>query len=145
MNAMEQNSSPIGILFYDGACGLCTRSVRFFMRADKAGNLRFAPLQGNTAKARLPESLRDRDNLSTVVYLHETGGDHPKIHLRSGAVAHALIDVGGFWAFCGRCLRVVPAGLSDPVYNFIAQHRLRIFPNGACPLPDAKARARLLD
>lgn len=132
------------ILFYDGECGLCTRSVRFLMKVDRAGLIRYAPLQGNTAREWLPEQLRRASDLSTVVYLRHQG-DRQNLHTGSHAICAALTDIGGLWRVVGKALRVVPISLREGGYRFIAQHRLKISPKGACALPTQDERARLLD
>ena len=57
------------ILFYDGACGLCSRAVRQCLAwGNEASALRFAPLQGETAAKLLPTELRTAPLESLVVY-----------------------------------------------------------------------------
>lgn len=53
------------IVFFDGACGLCDRAVRWLWNHTDA-DVRFAPLQGETAKERVPEKFRTL-LLSTLV------------------------------------------------------------------------------
>jgi hypothetical protein len=51
------------ILFFDGECGVCTRTVRFLLHRDRRRrSLRFASLQGNTAR----ELLRSHPGLAGV-------------------------------------------------------------------------------
>ena len=38
------------IVFFDGVCNLCQGSVRYLIKHDKKGVLKFASLQGNYAK-----------------------------------------------------------------------------------------------
>ena len=131
------------ILFYDGDCGLCAQSVRFFLRIDRQKRICFAPLQGETAQSYLPANLRDAQCLSTVVYLR-SDSDGQSLFLRSEAVARALINVGSLWGFLGWLLRLIPTPLRDWSYNLIAKNRLKFFPNGACTLPTEQVRERLL-
>ena len=42
-----------GVLFFDGACGMCTRSVNFLMEHNRAGDLEIAPLQSPGVAERL--------------------------------------------------------------------------------------------
>jgi predicted DCC family thiol-disulfide oxidoreductase YuxK len=133
-----------GILFYDGECGLCLRSVRFFLWADKSARLRFAPLQGETAAKRLPADLREADCLSTVVYLRDDAGKEEP-HVRSEAVGRALVDIGGFWRLVGRALFLVPSGLREAGYRFVARHRGKIFPKSKCALPSLGQQSRILE
>ena len=131
------------ILFYDGDCGLCAQSVRFFLRIDRHKRIYFAPLQGETAQSYLPANLRDAQCLSTVVY-QRSDSDGQSLLLRSDAVAHALNDVGGLWSYLGWLLRLIPSSLRDWGYNLIAKNRLKFFPEGACALPTEQVRERLL-
>jgi len=128
----------VSILFYDGDCGLCSRSVRFLMRRDRFEQLRFAPLQGETAREMLEPKLRE--SLSTVIYLKP--GCAPQ--LRSDAVLHALIDTRSNWRFLARPALVFPRALRDAFYNWVARNRHRLFPKNDCPLPTTGERRRLL-
>lgn len=134
------------ILFYDGECGLCTHSVKFFLKADKYKRLNFAPLQGTTAAKHLPQNLRKPQELSTVVYLRmQAENTKPEILIRSTAVAKALMDIGGLWRIAGWIVRAIPLPVRESLYRFIAKHRRKFFPGGACSLPTQKERERLLD
>ena len=134
------------ILFYDGECGLCTHSVKLFLKADSGECLKFAPLQGTTAKEHLPEDLRNPEELSTVVFMR-TGpeGTDPKILTRSLAIANAFIDIGGLWRIAGWILHAIPPFIREPLYRQIAKHRRKLFPSGACSLPTKEEHARLLE
>lgn len=126
------------ILFYDGDCGLCNRSVRFLMKRDRARRLRFAPLQGETARNRLEPELRE--SLSTIVY-HRADAS---MLTRSDAVLRALIDARSGWRFLARAALVIPRGWRDGIYNRVAKNRHRFFPKNDCPLPTEEERERLL-
>lgn len=126
------------ILFYDGDCGICTRSVRFLLKRDRHSRLHFAPLQGTTAQSLLPEGLRKK--LSTAVYRRREG----EVYLRSEAVLYALIDTGSTWRFTARALLCLPNGFRDADYNWVAQNRERLSPKGACPMPSKHEREQLL-
>ena len=143
MSGFKPTSEPSRILFYDGDCGLCAQSVRFFLKIDRHERICFAPLQGETAQGYLPAYLRDAQCLSTVAYWC-SDSDEQSLFLRSEVVARALIDVGGMWGFLGRLLRLTPTPLRDWAYNLIAKNRLKFFPNGTCALPTEQARDRLL-
>ena len=143
MTEFKPISEPSRILFYDGDCGLCAQSLRFFLGIDRHKRFSFAPLQGETAQGYLPANLREAKSLSTVVY-RRSDSDGQSLFLRSEAVARALIDVGGAWGYLGRLLRLTPTPLRDWAYNLIAKNRLKFFPNGACTLPAEQARERLL-
>ncbi|TVP80636.1 MAG: DUF393 domain-containing protein [Puniceicoccaceae bacterium] len=135
--------SKIPILFYDGDCGLCSRSVRFLIKRDRADALRFAPLQGETAKAYLPPELREQ--LSTVVYYRPAAADGEKRYLRSEAILCALMDTGSGWRWPARVARCLPVKWRDLVYDWVARNRHRLFPKGSCPLPSPREVEKLLE
>lgn len=128
-------SAPV--LFYDGECGLCARSVQWCLARDRAGVLRFAPLQGTTYAA-LGED-RPRDLGSLVV--HDVDG----LHVRSEAVLRIGRLLGGPWRVAAALGRVVPRFARDAAYDAIARRRHRWFgPADACRVPDPATRARFL-
>lgn len=127
-------------LFYDGHCGLCHRAVKFVLRHDRNGNgFRFAPLQGSTFAARVPMERRVGLPDSAVVL---TGAG--ALLVRSSASLHILRRLGGGWAVLASALAVIPQGLRDPVYDFVAHIRYRVFgrQDDFCPIVPPELRAR---
>ena len=126
------------ILFYDGECGLCARSVQWCLDHDRRGKLRFAPLQGKTYAA-LQFADKPTD-LGTVVLF-----DGQRLFVRSDAAIGMLRQVGGAWPMLAFIVRLVPRFLRDAGYRFIARRRHAWF-GGAerCRLPGAKESARFL-
>jgi predicted DCC family thiol-disulfide oxidoreductase YuxK len=122
-----QSTTP-QILFYDGECGLCSRSVRFLMHRDRQRRLYFAPLQGTTARTLIPMGFRQLP--STVIYRRADG----VLSYRSDAICWALIDIESRWSWFARMLLLLPRGFRDSVYNWIARNRHRFFSQGACSL-----------
>ena len=126
------------ILFFDGVCGLCNSTVDAILAADRRGEIRFAPIQGETAKRLLPPLPAD-PLLWTLVYLDERG-----VHEYSDAAIEVARRVGGFYSGAA-LLRVVPRALRDPVYRWIARNRYRWFgKRDACRVPSPEQRARFL-
>jgi len=114
------------ILLYDGSCGLCDRAVRWLLARDRRRRLRFAPLQGVTARPYLAAAGHD---LGTVV-LVERGAGGERVAVRSEAALGALGRLGGAWALAAALLRLVPRRLADAAYRSVAQRRHRLA--GAC-------------
>ena len=130
------------ILFFDGECGLCDRTVRFLIQRDKRKRLYFAPLQGVTAQALLP--LKYRQTVSTIVYHRSTLSKPQKLLIRSNAVLQALLDIGGTNYIVARFLRLFPLRFRDWCYDCIANRRQRFFKNNSCKLPTREEHARIL-
>jgi predicted DCC family thiol-disulfide oxidoreductase YuxK len=118
---------PQPVLLYDGECGLCARVVRRLLRSDRAGRLRFAPLQGPAARDYLRGRglpTRDFDSLVFVPDWHRPADFAPQLRT-DGALAAAAVVGGGWRAFTW--MRIVPAWLRDPGYRLIARVRYVLF------------------
>lgn len=127
------------IVFFDGVCGLCNRAVDFLMVRDRARRLQFAPLQGATARTRLPAS--DIENLNSLVVV-----DGETILRKSDGILHAISVLGPGWHLIARVATMIPRPLRDLVYDFIARTRYSIFgKRDVCRLPTPGERARFLD
>ncbi|MGC6455654.1 MAG: thiol-disulfide oxidoreductase DCC family protein [Coraliomargaritaceae bacterium] len=131
-------SEPKKILFFDGDCGLCQRSVRFLMKRGKRKQIYFAPLQGETAIQLLPE--RYRAELDTVVYRLPDG----ECLTRFSAITRYLIDSESFLSFPAKLLNFLPRVLLDRLYNLIAQRRHRLTPAKTCLLDEKHTSGRIL-
>ncbi|MGH9379640.1 MAG: thiol-disulfide oxidoreductase DCC family protein [Thermoanaerobaculia bacterium] len=132
----------IDIVFYDGTCGLCHGWVRFLLRRDREGRrFRYAPLQGETLVARVPEERR-RDLPDSVVVLTGEGD----LLVESRAVIHLLRRLGGPWRMVAGLLWIVPRPLRDLVYRLVAAVRYRFFrrPQDLCPVVPTELRRLFL-
>ncbi len=126
------------ILFFDGVCGLCNRFIDFVIERDRAGVIRFAPLQGETARERLPTA--DVSDVNTMVLCDADG-----IFRKSTAATRILLRLGGFWGVVGRALRLIPRPLRDAGYSLVARYRYRLFgKKETCRMPTPAERGRFL-
>lgn len=136
------NASSKPILFYDGLCGFCDRTVRFILRRDPHGSMRFAPLQGSSARkmlSRYPE-LEEVDSLILV----EGAGPDEIVFTHSEAILGIARYLGGPWALSA-VLRLVPRPVRDWGYALFARHRYRVFSRyKECPTPPPELRVRFL-
>lgn len=137
---VPQDAPTTEMLFYDGHCGLCHGAVKFVVKRDRAGQaFRFAPLEGPTFEARVPAERRAGLPDSIIVLTNEGA-----LLARSDAVLHILRRLGGGWKVLAGVAGLVPRGLRDAAYNFIARIRYRIFGkrDELCPIvpPDLRAR-----
>ena len=127
------------IVLYDGTCGLCSKSVRWLLAHERDHELRFAPLQGETAaalRARFPEIP---ETLESVVLV-----DGGRARLRSKAFLYAARHLRAPWRWTYG-LRWLPAFLLDLGYRVIAKLRHRIWGRvDVCDVPAPEHRARFL-
>ena len=126
------------IVFYDGDCGLCDAFVKALIRFDKGHRLRYATLQGETAR-RLMGELQGEAGGWSVKVLDERG-----LHDRSTAALRALAHTGGLMkAALG--FSIVPRFLRDAVYRWVATNRYRWFGKvDQCMMPTPALRKRFL-
>lgn len=131
--------TPVLVLF-DGDCAFCHASIGFSAQEDQRKLLRFAPLNGFSARAALTEQ-QSADGMQTIVVLHRDGREER----RSRAVASILERLGGLWYLCGRLLRCVPRRVADLGYDLLGHFRYAIAGRqSACRRPSAAVSARLL-
>jgi predicted DCC family thiol-disulfide oxidoreductase YuxK len=131
------------MVFYDGACGLCHRTVRFAIARDPDGSrFRFSALGSEAFRRLVPEALR-RGLPDSIVVLTPDGA----LFSRSAAIVHILDRIGGAWRLQGRLLGLVPRGIRDLGYDGVARVRHRLFekPPDACPVMPPELRARFED
>lgn len=128
------------IVFFDGVCVLCNRFVDFLFRADHKGQIRFASLQGETARKRLPTPELTSENYRTVILLDKTG-----VYTRSTAVLRILRQLGWPWKLLS-VFFLVPRNLRDLIYTLVASQRYRWFgKNKTCRrIPTAEQSRRFL-
>lgn len=130
-------AGALGILYFDGYCGLCDRLVTWLASRDRSRRLRFASLQGTTATARLPADARA---LHTVVFEDAEGR-----HERSTAVLRAIATLGGGWPLAAAPAHILPRPVRDALYDLVARHRHQWFGRRAtCRLPAAEEGDRFL-
>jgi predicted DCC family thiol-disulfide oxidoreductase YuxK len=138
----ERPASVAGVVLFDGVCGFCDAAVRWLLRHDPQGRLRFAPLQGPAAarlRARHPEIP---EGLATLVYVEARG---ERVYLRSEAVFRACAELPDAPAWIGWLARL-PRGLTDLGYRALARLRYRLFGRlDACRVPGPGERDRMLD
>lgn len=126
------------VVYFDGVCGLCDRSVNWILEHDSSGKFLFAPLQGDTAATALPSIFRE--DLRTVV-LHQDG----KYWIRSAAVCRILQGCGGIWRVIGAILWLIPGPLRDAGYRCVAAFRYKLFGRlESCRMPKAGEQDRFL-
>ncbi len=125
------------VIFFDGVCNLCNRTVDFLIRRDKKRVLRYAPLQGQSAKILLDPSMIE--TLPSVVFKDKDG-----VYQRSAAVLKAAAKLGGLWPAL-QIFLLIPRPIRDAVYNWIGKNRYKWFgKRDSCRLPTAEERSMFL-
>jgi predicted DCC family thiol-disulfide oxidoreductase YuxK len=128
------------MVFYDGHCGLCHRTVRWILAADGDGSkFRFAPLDSEAFRQAVPQA--GRASLPDSFVVRTADG---RILTRSTAFIRVANRLGGLWLGIGWLLALVPAGARDWVYDRVARARHKWFarPQDTCPVIPPQLRSR---
>lgn len=105
------------IVFFDGICVLCNGFVDFLLSRELPENLKFASLQGETARQVFPKP----PELASILFY-----DRGTVYSHSTAVLKILQNLPGNWKVLAVFL-VIPASLRDWIYNGVAKRRYRWF------------------
>ena len=125
------------ILLFDGVCNLCNGFVRFVVQFDDAGEFLFAPLQSDVGQELSRRHGLETEDFDSVV-LVEDGA----VYTKSEAVLRVSRRLDGPLPLLS-AFSVVPTGLSDRVYDLVAENRYRVFgKKDACPVPEPELRER---
>jgi predicted DCC family thiol-disulfide oxidoreductase YuxK len=125
------------IVFYDGDCGFCNKSVQFILRHEKDKSLHFAPLQSSFAERYFTDNQVPQPDMSTFYF-----ADGSNFLEKSDAA----LSVASHLKFPYSTLRffwVIPQYLRDKIYDLVAKRRQKIS-SGFCVLPDKVDRKRFL-
>ena len=130
------NPENLPIVFFDGPCGLCQRSVKWLVRHERSMNgkpkLYFASLQSDLASDALPEEVRTPP-LEGVVFRSGT-------KCKVGASAVRALAPYLRWPY--RWLLACTPGFG---YRWVARQRINLSKRwGTCDLERTEIRERLL-
>ncbi|MGJ8676017.1 MAG: DCC1-like thiol-disulfide oxidoreductase family protein [Akkermansiaceae bacterium] len=136
------------ILFLDGECLFCQKSVQILYRLDVQKNLHFSHLQGEAAKV-LPESWTNTVDendvpLGNVVLIENYQKPSEKRWRAADAIFRSLYLIGGIykvaWVF-----HYLPSFIKTSTYNFIAKNRYRLMgKKDSCEMPDEQFQGRFI-
>jgi predicted DCC family thiol-disulfide oxidoreductase YuxK len=108
-----------GTLFFDGNCGMCTRSRNLLLKLDRTGGVETEPLQGVGVADRL--GIRPAELLDSVRWLDRSGEVYAGAEAANAAVSAAL---GTRLPLIVYRVPVVRS-LQNAVYRWVAGHRYR--------------------
>jgi predicted DCC family thiol-disulfide oxidoreductase YuxK len=129
------------ILFYDGDCALCNKTVQFILDHERANTapVLFCSLQSYYAKQALGKYKYNFRQLSTLVLLTDN-----QVYYKS----NAALQLTGYlkapyrWLFI---FKIIPAFLRDGVYNFIAKNRKKLIKEPFCYVPSPLLKNRFIE
>ncbi|MBL4861993.1 MAG: DUF393 domain-containing protein [Crocinitomicaceae bacterium] len=126
------------IVFYDGDCGFCNRTVAFVLKYDKTKRIQFAAIQTEFTQALFKAKNLPSPDLSTFYFL-----ENENVYQKSTAALRLAKHLKFPRSFL-RFFWIVPRFIRDGVYDFIAKRRQRLS-NGYCVIPSKEDRERFLE
>lgn len=126
-------------LVFDGACGLCHAWVRFILRHDIKGKLRFVPAGSPMGQQLLQEHDLSVDDLETMLYL-----DGDLAWKKSDAFIQ-IVKILPFPVSLLKVIVIIPRFIRNAVYDGIASNRYHLFgQREVCTLLDGDYRDRFI-
>jgi predicted DCC family thiol-disulfide oxidoreductase YuxK len=108
-----------GVLFFDGACGMCTRARDFLARHDQTGNVETEPLQGAGVAERL--GIPHDRLLESMRWLDSSGAVYTGAEAWAAAWSVALGSRLPLLIYRTPGIRF----LQNTIYRWVADHRYR--------------------
>ncbi len=117
---------------------LCSKTVRFLVKADRKSKLKFAPLSGYTSK-----QLNIHDFVSgegSVVFYNKG-----KVHLQSNAALQIIRQLPFPWRLLF-IFFIIPQFIRNAVYEWVARNRYKWFgKTNSCEIFETKYGDRILE
>lgn len=122
------------IVFYDGDCGFCNRSIKFVLKHQRNNqDFQFASLQSTYCKQEFEKRNYPKPDLSTLYVL-----ENDVLLDKSNAGLTIVKKLRGLYPAL-LVLKIIPRFIRDKVYDFIAKRRHRIS-SGFCYIPNETER-----
>jgi predicted DCC family thiol-disulfide oxidoreductase YuxK len=137
---MENLPQDKKIILFDGVCNLCDSAVQFVIQHDKKDVFRFVALQSELGQNILKHIGIDPKYIDSVV-LYEPGVAY---YYKSAAAIEIAKNMGGFWHL-GTLFRIIPSGISNQVYDYIAKNRYKWYgKKDSCMVPSPELESKVL-
>ena len=128
------------VIFFDGVCNLCNRSVDFIIRRDTSRIFKYASLQSEFARKELTERGEDIESMRTIILLKDD-----QIYTRSSAILEIVRHLRFPWPAL-YVFKIVPRFIRDWLYNLISKNRYQWFGiREVCRVPTPEERALFMD
>ena len=127
------------IILFDGVCNLCSKSVNFIIKYDKADHFRFASIQSEAGKKIIKKYLIDTNKNDSIILI-----SNENISYRSNAVFTILFYLKTIWRIL-LIFSVLPSPIRDLFYRIIAKSRYRFFgKNDICMTPSEEIKSKFI-
>lgn len=129
------------IILFDGVCNLCNGFVQFVIKRDQNDVFRYASLQSEIGERLISERGIDTKTIDSVILI-DPGTAY---YLKSDAALQIGRQLKGYRTL-SKFLNLIPRGLRNIVYDFIARYRYKWFgKKDQCMIPTPDLKAKFLD
>lgn len=128
------------IVLFDGECAFCDRSVKWLIKHDRAGRVRFAARQSPLGQHLLAMHGLPPEGVESLILINGT---------RVSTHSTGALRIAGMLPFpwkAGAVFLLLPRFIRDFFYRAIAKRRYKIAGKiETCAVPTPEQRARILD
>ena len=132
LNLPYDLASKQPIVFFDGECTLCSSSVKFLLRHNHSENLSFASLESEAGLKITGLAGESFQHANTLLLLQDN-----KLLSYSTAAIKLTEHLAFPWNMFS-ILIIIPAGIRDRFYWFVAKNRYKWFGKESFCLTDGK-------
>jgi len=127
------------IIVFDALCLLCSANAQFILRHDRTGRFLLAAVQSEAGAALCRRFAIDPEHPDSLILV-----EGERALRDSDAILAIWRGLGWPWRI-GALGRFLPRALRDPLYQWVARNRYRLFGRReTCWLPERRFRDRLL-
>ena len=137
-----KNKLPLNkkIILFDGVCNLCNVAVQYVIKHDKKDIFRFVALESELGIEILEHIGINNRNIDSII-LYEPGKAY---YYKSNAALEIAKSLGGIFTF-GAFFRIIPTGIRNSVYDYVAKNRYKWFgKQESCLLPTPDLATKFL-
>jgi predicted DCC family thiol-disulfide oxidoreductase YuxK len=137
------------LVIFDGHCGFCNGTVRWFVRRDRLDRLCFVPSDSPKVTALMERHgfapLDSPTGPSTIIVVRDPDGTEEEVFLRSEAAIALLENLPQPWPRVAKAFGWIARPLREFGYRVVARWRYRIWGRlESCPVPTAEERSHFL-
>ena len=135
----DLRDAPDGLWLFDGVCNLCSGSVAAILKLDRAGVIRFTPIQSPYGRRLARDHGIDPDTPASFLFL-----DQGRALEKTAAIGALLRRLKAPWRWLAFVDRL-PRGPADAAYDWLAANRYRLMgKKDACMVPSPADRERFI-
>ena len=136
---MKETQHGRPVLYFDGVCNLCNRSVQFILKHDKKERFLLAPLQSPAGEEALIKANSTGKKTGSVILYYNS-----KYYTRSAAALYTLRLLAPPWNLLFSFI-IIPPFIRNAIYDLIAANRYRWFgKQDTCMIPTPEIKKRFL-